>query len=177
MEAMNRASLTNSSSNFTRRYVNKKAPTTSWIVYELWPQLSTTTWKKMNINIPIFQDRQFWGSKQVLEGKAKRLRQDGKGKRPNKSRSVTSSEETELWEQRKLGNHSPQVLIQTIWWLSTRHFGLRGRQGHHTMQVDENGAQYVEFVEIQPKLASLGSQRNVEVFYQRCFQQAMKGVL
>ena len=42
---MNRESLTNSSSNFTQRYVNKKAPTTSRIVNELWPQLSTTTWK------------------------------------------------------------------------------------------------------------------------------------
>jgi len=59
-----------------------------------------------------------------------------------------ASEGTELWERRKLGNHSPQVLIQTIWWLLIQHFGLRGRQEHHTMQtedfsfgVDENGAE------------------------------------
>ena len=116
----------------------------------------------------IMRDRQFWESKQVLEGKARRLRQDGKGKRPNKSRSLTSSEETELWEQRKLGNHSPQVLIQAIWWLSTRHFNLRGRQGHHTSpsvltKIVRNTS---NLWKIQPKLASLGSQRNLEVFYQ-----------
>jgi len=70
--------------------------------------------KENDYKYSIMRDRQFWGSKQVLEGKARRLRQDGKGKRPSKSRSLTSSEETELWEQRKLGNHSPQVLIQTI---------------------------------------------------------------
>ena len=39
-------------------------------------------------------------SKQVLEGKARLLRQQGKGKWPNKARSLTTTLENELWEKR-----------------------------------------------------------------------------
>ena len=57
-----------------------------------------------------------------------------------------------LWEQGKLRNSSPQALINTMWWLLTQHFGLRGRQEHHTMAVedfefgeDANGIAHVSF--------------------------------
>ena len=63
----------------------------------------------------IIRDREFKSSKQVLEGKARLLRQQGKGKRPNKARSLTTTEENELWEKRKMGKGSPQVLAQTVW--------------------------------------------------------------
>ena len=72
----------------------------------------------------IIRDREFKSSKQVLEGKARLLRQQGKGKRPNKARSLTTTDENELWEKRKLGKGSPQVLVQTVWWLPTQYFGL-----------------------------------------------------
>ena len=44
----------------------------------------------------IILDREFKGSKpEVLEGKARLLRQQGKGKRPNKARNLTTTEENE----------------------------------------------------------------------------------
>ena len=43
----------------------------------------------------IIRDRAFKSSKQVLEGKARLLRQKGIGKRPNKARSLTTTEENE----------------------------------------------------------------------------------
>ena len=102
----------------------------------------------------IIRDSEFKSSKQVLEGKARLLRQQGKGKRPNKARSLTTTEENELWEKKKLGKGSPQVLVQTVWWLLTQYFGLRGRQEHHSMTVEdfsfgleENNTEYVEFIE------------------------------
>ena len=63
----------------------------------------------------IIREKEFKSSKQVLEGKAWLLRQQGKGKRTNmyKSRSLTQTEENELWEKKKLGKGSPQVLVQT----------------------------------------------------------------
>jgi len=85
----------------------------------------------------IIRDRQFKSSKQVLEGKARLLRQEGKGKRPNKARSLTTTEENELWEKKKLGRGSPQVLVQTVWWLLIQDFGLQGRQEHHSMTVED----------------------------------------
>ena len=60
----------------------------------------------------IIRDREFKSSKQVLEGKARLLRQQGKGERPNNARSLTTTEENELWKKKKLGKVSPQALVQ-----------------------------------------------------------------
>ena len=73
----------------------------------------------------------------VLEAKCKNLREHGKGKRPNKSNSLSESEVNILWECGQLGTHSPMSLIDTIWWLFTLHFGLKGRQKHHSMTVSD----------------------------------------
>ena len=111
----------------------------------------------------IIRGREFQSSKQVLEGKARMLPQQGKGKRPNKARSFTSTEENELWEHKKLGTGSPQVLVQTVWWLLTQYFGLRGREEHQSMTVedfsfglDENNVECVEFIENPTKTRQSG---------------------
>ena len=102
----------------------------------------------------IIRDREFFNSKQVPEGKARRLREEGKGKRQNKARSLSKEEEEVLWVAGKLGNNSPESLVSTIWWILTQYFGLRGRQEHHSMKVDDfglrkddDGQEYVEFAE------------------------------
>jgi len=124
----------------------------------------------------IIRDRQFKSSKQVLEGKARLLRQEGKGKRPNKARSLTTTEENELWEKKKLGRGSPQVLVQTVWWLLTQYFGLRGRQEHHSMTVedfsfglDENNTEYVEFIEKPTKTRQSGLSAKPRSFLPKMF--------
>ena len=101
----------------------------------------------------IVKDREFHSSKQVLEGKAKLLRQAGGGKRPNKARNLTKEEEV-LWKESKFGSTTPEALVNTMWWLLTQHFGLRGRQEHHDMKVDDfqlckddNGVEFVQFTE------------------------------
>ena len=102
----------------------------------------------------IIKDRQFASSKQVLEGKARQLREEGNGKRPNKARSLTKEEEETLWQEKKFGNDSPEALIGTMWWLLTQFFGLRGRQEHHVMKIedfrilkDDQGVEFVEYSE------------------------------
>ena len=57
-----------------------------------------------------------------------------------------------LWSKQSLGNYSPRVLSQTMWWVLTQHFGLRERQEHHSMEVkdfcvDDSGTEYVTFKE------------------------------
>jgi len=88
----------------------------------------------------------------VLEGKIKHLRQQGKGKRPNTVNALTPEEEEMLWTEKSLGNSSPRVLSQTMWWILTQHFGLRGRQEHHSMEVEDftfclndRGTEYITF--------------------------------
>jgi hypothetical protein len=124
----------------------------------------------------IVRDREFTSSKSVLEGKAKQLRQEGRGKRPNKSRQLTAEEEEMLWEKKRFGAETPEILIQTIWWLLTQHFGLRGRQEHHQMKMndfrisrDDNGIEYVEFAEGPTKTRQSGLNTKQRSFQPRMF--------
>lgn len=110
--------------------------------------------KDNNYAFSILTDRAFKGSRDVLEGKARILRQNGMGKKPNKASSLTKPEEEVFWECGQLGTHSPQTLINTLWFLFTQHFGFRGRQEHHSMQIqdftfkfDDEGNEFITFAE------------------------------
>ncbi|CAH3158175.1 unnamed protein product [Porites lobata] len=83
------------------------------------------------------REKFFSNSRKVLEGKARLLRQEGFGKRPNAAKALTSQDEELLWSKGVLGSHSPQSLIQTMWFLLTQHFGLRGCQEHHDMYIED----------------------------------------
>ena len=94
--------------------------------------------KENNYHVSIIRGRVFSTSKAVLEGKCKTLREHGKGKRPNKSNSLSASDVKILWECGQLGTHSPVSLINAIWWLlNTLYFGLRGRQEHYSMTISD----------------------------------------
>ena len=58
----------------------------------------------------IIRDREFLNSRKVLEGKARKLREQGKVKRPNRSRSLTKEEEEVLWQNGQLGGGSLNTL-------------------------------------------------------------------
>ena len=110
--------------------------------------------KEKGYSFSIIKDREFFNSRKVLEGKARKLRNEGKGKLPNKSRSLTREEEEALWESGQLGNSSPRSLLNTMWWLLSQHLGLRGCQEHYTMNVedftlnkDDSGNEFVTFAE------------------------------
>ena len=138
--------------------------------------------KEHDYKYSITRDREFHQSKLVLEGKVKCLRQQGKGKRPNAANALTAEEEKMLWSEQSLGDCSPRVLSQTMWWILTQHFGLRGRQEHHSMEVedfsfcvDDSSTEYVTFKEnptktrqgglntkhrsVLPKMFATGGQR------------------
>ena len=66
------------------------------------------------------------------------MREQGMGKRPNKAKSLTKEEKEILWEKGQLSNQTPRSLINTMWWLLTMHFGLRGRQEHHDMMASSS---------------------------------------
>ena len=125
----------------------------------------------------IIRDREFSSSKLVLEGKARLLRQDGRGKRPNKARQLTQQEEEVLWEGNKLGCTNPESLIHSMWWLLTQHFGLRGRQEHHDMKMQDfrfgradNGKEFVEFAEGPTKTRPGGLSTKSRDFLPRMFE-------
>lgn len=126
--------------------------------------------------LSIVKDREFHSSKQVLEGKAKLLRQAGRGKRPNKARNLTKEEEEVLWKENKFGSKTPEALVNTMWWLLTQHFGLRGRQEHRDMAMDDfqlckddNGVEFVQYTEGQTKTRQGGLHTKTRDFQPRMF--------
>ena len=89
----------------------------------------------------ILRDTEFLSSRKVLEGKARKLREQGMGKQPNKAKSPTK-------ENGQLGNQTPRSLINRM------HFGVRGPQEHHDMMVedffiekDDDGVEFITFSE------------------------------
>ena len=75
----------------------------------------TTTDYKYSVIV----DGEFYQSKLVLKGKRKHLRQQGKEKRPNAASALTCEEEEILWTAKTLGDSSPGLLSQTMWWKAT----------------------------------------------------------
>ena len=118
----------------------------------------------------IITDPEFKTSRDVLEGKARILREKGMGKRPNAACALTKEQEEMLWEKRKLGAISPEVLLHTIWFNNIQHFGQRGRQEHVSMNVNnfnrrttDDGRQCIEFLEDPTKCRGKGLHPNFRV--------------
>ena len=91
------------------------------------------------------------------------LREQGKGKRPNKSHPLEHSHETALWEKGQLGDFNGRALTNVNFKNLTEHLGLRGRQEHYNSFVEdfvihqhEDGSQSVEFNEGPTKTRSGG---------------------
>ena len=124
----------------------------------------------------ILTDIEFSSSRAVLEGKARKLRQDGKGKRPNASTALNKEEEEILWSNGRLGDQNPTSLVRTMWYLNTLHFGLRGVQEHTSMtmenfrrKIDENGNTYIEIFEDPTKTRQSGLHPNMRVTNTKMF--------
>jgi hypothetical protein len=78
----------------------------------------------------ILFDREFETSRKALEAKRKELRREGKGCKQNAAEPLTKAEQDKLWAAGQLGGDNPLVLLHTIWFLCTMHFGWRGVDEH-----------------------------------------------
>ena len=103
----------------------------------------------------IAKDIEFSNSRKVLEGKVRLLRQEGFEKRPNAAKALISQDEE---------------LLQTMWFLLTKHFGLRGCQEHHDMYVedfafstDDSGIELVTYEENPTKTRQGGFRKKRRV--------------
>ena len=111
----------------------------------------------------IKKDREFDECLQVLEGKARELREAGMGKKPNRARSLTKEEEEVSWSSGVLGKSTLRAPINTMVWNFTQHFGCQGRQEHHDLKMDyfltskdNDGTEFVYFVEGPTKTRGQG---------------------
>ncbi|CAC5412335.1 unnamed protein product [Mytilus coruscus] len=101
------------------------------------------------------RDKEFNLSTRALSAKKVKLKKLGKGHKPNASKAVSKDEEDLLWEQGKLGDGTPRILIFSLWYYFTKCFGLRGINEHRQIQLGDilmkkdpvNNQQYLEFSE------------------------------
>ena len=84
----------------------------------------------------VLKDKDFELSRKVLNGKAIELQNSGMGKRPRKADPLTEQEEELLWEN-VLGKENSTSLNYTMFYLVSQHFGTRGRQEHHQIQMED----------------------------------------
>lgn len=119
--------------------------------------------KENDYPVSIVRGREFHNSQEILNAKAISLREQGKGKRPNKSQPLNHDEESTLWTNGQLGDTNGRVLTNTNFKNLTEQLGLRGRQEHHDAYVEdfvvrnhEDGSVSVEFEENPTKTRSGG---------------------
>ncbi len=98
-------------------------------------------------------DKSFPVSKSALARKKKELKSLGKGNRPNRAQCLTDQEEELLWERGALGDSTPDVLRNTMWFLCTKLLGFRGKHESEQLlwsdlkiETSELG-EYIEFNE------------------------------
>ena len=63
----------------------------------------------------------------MLASKCKKLTQQGGGNKPNATREIDEQEVNILFESRYFSPHSPQTLVNAMWWFLSLHFGFRAR--------------------------------------------------
>ena len=84
-------------------------------------------------NFWIIKDKKFTECRQVLNGKAIKLRKMGMGKRKNKDDVLTEDEEI-IWSKGVLGVGNPKSLNCMTFYMQ---FGTRGRQEHHQICIED----------------------------------------
>ena len=119
-----------------------------------------------NYPASIITGREFTKSQETLDAKAKQLRRQGKGKRPNKAQPYRETDEEIFWREGKLGNHNGLALTNVNFKNLSETMGFRGRQEHYDAYVEDfsifqmaDGIKVVEFKE-NPTKTRQGGLRN-----------------
>ena len=122
--------------------------------------------RQKNYPDSIISGREFKKSQETLNSKAKLLRYQGKGKRPNRAQPYSRVDEEIFWTEGKLGNHNGVALTNVNFKNLSEHMGFRGRQDHYNAYVEDftilqmaDGDKVVQFEE-NPTKTRQGGLRN-----------------
>ena len=85
--------------------------------------------KRHKYSTSLIKGHEFSRSKQTLQSKQKILIMQGKGNLPKRADAITDEEINTLYEKGFLGADTPSSLLNTMWFLNTLHFGIRGGRG------------------------------------------------
>ena len=79
----------------------------------------------------IISSAEFADTREALRLKQRHLKSQGKGDKPFKADPLNDSDINKLYETCQLGIYTPTSLINTLWYLNTLHFGIRGGSEEH----------------------------------------------
>ena len=71
--------------------------------------------------------------RQALAARSKELKKDGKGNKPKAAEAITD-EVNILSNKQLLGISNAEALLNTLWFMNNKHFGLRGCDEHRRMK-------------------------------------------
>ena len=84
--------------------------------------------------IDFFKDPEFADFRCLLDPEMKRLQAAGKGTKKKQAEPLTIQEEEFLWQKGFLGDHTPQVLLDTIIFMNGLNFTLRSGKEHRQLR-------------------------------------------
>ena len=96
------------------------------------------------VDVNIFEDREFYQFQSTLDAEMKRLNANGKYIEKRQAQSISIADEKYLWEQGLLGEHSPQALLDTMVYLTGLYFALRSGNEHRRLRHSPSQLQLVE---------------------------------
>ena len=94
--------------------------------------------------VDFFRDQAFAEFRTVLDAEMKRLKAAGIGSRAHKAEPLTPEEEEMLWEKGVLGDHSPQALLNTVFYQNGVNFALRSGNEHRQLRYKDCQIQVFE---------------------------------
>ena len=117
--------------------------------------------KKFKYSESVITGQSFATTRDVLKSKQKQLKRLGKGNRPQEAAPLTDDEITALFTPNVMGIHSPEALVNILWFNNCLAMHLRLREGKEQrdlqwgdieLKPDLNGKEYLEYsVERQTK--------------------------
>ena len=108
--------------------------------------------KKRGYSDSIITGQPFAKTRDALKSKQKELKRLGKGNRLREAASLDQEEIDLLFKKGVMGIHSPQALINTLWFNNCLHFNIRGGKAHRNLRLEDvvfktdcNGKGYLEY--------------------------------
>ena len=114
--------------------------------------------------------------KHVPQSKQRDLKRKGKDNKPNVSAALSEEDIQVLCEKDLLGSSTAEALLNTVCFINTIHFGLRGCKEHREMCWGDvklcqtsTGKEYLQFNETETKTRSGNDPRNVRAIAPKMF--------
>lgn len=94
--------------------------------------------------VDFFKESAYADFRATLDAEMKRLKQAGTGSRKRQAEPLTLQEEELLWKKRILGDHSPQALLNSVFFYNGVCFALRSGDEHRRLRYKDSQIQIVE---------------------------------